>query len=40
VENNRWPQLPVPRNKLAVRFREMAEEDLLSATVRVMLRPV
>ena len=38
-EVNRWERLPVPRNALAARYRHWGDDDLLIATVRVVLRP-
>lgn len=39
-EVNRWPALPVKKQRLAVPYRDMADEDLLPATVRINLMPV
>lgn len=38
-EINRWPALPVPRRKLDPAFQAMPEEDLLIATIRIIMRP-
>lgn len=38
-EINRWPALPVPRKKLDPTFQAMPDEDLLIATIRIIMRP-
>jgi SAM-dependent methyltransferase len=38
-EINRWPKLPVPREKLARPYRDMDEDDLRVATVRLIFHP-
>jgi hypothetical protein len=38
-EVNRWPALPVPRAKLDPAFQAMPDEDLLIATIRIIMRP-
>jgi SAM-dependent methyltransferase len=37
-EVNRWDHLPVPRKALAPAYRDLPEDELLTATVRVILR--
>jgi SAM-dependent methyltransferase len=39
AEVNRFPAIPVPRHKLAEPYRGASDEDLLVATIRVVLRP-
>jgi SAM-dependent methyltransferase len=39
-EVNRWPALPVKRERLAPRYREMPEADLLPATIRINMLPI
>lgn len=39
VEQNRWRELPLRREKLAAPYREMTEDELLAATVRIVCRP-
>jgi SAM-dependent methyltransferase len=39
-EVNRWDRLPVRREKLDRAYRAMADEDLLTATARIVLRPL
>ena len=39
-ELNRWEALPIPRESIAEPYRDVAEADLLVATVRMVLRPV
>ena len=36
---DRWPQLPTPRNKLSVEFRQLEENDLLVSGFDVVLTP-
>jgi SAM-dependent methyltransferase len=38
-EVNRWEKLPLPRGKLDAAFRSMSDDDLLVATIRLILRP-
>ena len=38
-EVNRWERLPLPREALATPYRHRPDDDLLIATVRVVLRP-
>lgn len=38
-EVNRWPRLPLPRATLAQPYRQMPEEQLRIATLRLILRP-
>jgi hypothetical protein len=38
-EVNRWDRLPLPRNSLARPYRGLPDEDMLTATARVILRP-
>jgi hypothetical protein len=39
AEENRWEHLPIPRRRLAAPYRDLSDEQLLCATVRVVLRP-
>jgi hypothetical protein len=39
-EVNRWAALPVDRKKLARPYRNMSDEELLPATIRLILRPM
>jgi hypothetical protein len=39
VAEARWPELPTPRAKLAPRFRNLLEDDLLVYNLEVVLRP-
>jgi hypothetical protein len=39
-EVNRWPQVPVARRKLAEPFKQMPDDELRVATVRLILRPI
>ena len=39
-ELNRWETLPIPRESIVQPYRDVAEADLLVATVRMVLRPV
>jgi hypothetical protein len=38
-EVNRWPTIPLARGKLAPAYQAVSDEDLLIATVRIILRP-
>jgi hypothetical protein len=38
-EVNRWPALPVPRGRLDTTFQSMPDEELLIATIRIIMRP-
>ncbi|HYO09346.1 MAG TPA: class I SAM-dependent methyltransferase [Tepidisphaeraceae bacterium] len=38
-EVNRWPQIPVARRKLDAAYQSAPDEDLLVATIRIILRP-
>ncbi len=38
-EVNRWPEIPVPRRKLAAPYRDMPKDELRVATVRLVCRP-
>ena len=40
VEANRWPGLPIARGSLAPPYSEMAEDELLVRTARVVCRPI
>jgi SAM-dependent methyltransferase len=38
-EVNRWPAMPVARAKLDPAYRSASDDDLLVATIRIILRP-
>jgi SAM-dependent methyltransferase len=38
-EVNRWPALPLPRCKMQPEYQAMPDEELLVATIRIILRP-
>lgn len=38
-EVNRWDRVPIPRQRLAPPYRDLSEDDLCAATVRMVLRP-
>jgi hypothetical protein len=39
AEVNRWAEIPLDRKKLAAPYQQMPEDDLLAATIRIVLRP-
>jgi hypothetical protein len=38
IDETRWSQLPIPRNKMAIEFRNRSESDLLVSTSHLVLR--
>jgi hypothetical protein len=38
-ELNQWPALPVSRKRLARPYRDMPDDELRTATIRIILRP-
>ena len=40
TEDNRWEKLPLRRQALALPYRNMSDDELLSATVKVLLHPL
>jgi hypothetical protein len=39
VSEQRWPELPLARGKMASQFRQFADEDFMVRDMRVMMRP-
>jgi SAM-dependent methyltransferase len=39
LSEDRWPELPLPRNKMASQFKQYADEDFMIREMRVVMRP-
>ncbi|MHC4052549.1 methyltransferase domain-containing protein [Bradyrhizobium sp. 25ACV] len=40
ISEQRWPELPLPRDRMAPQFRPFADEDFMVCEIRVIMRPV
>jgi len=40
IDQQRWPALPLPREKMAPQFREFTDEDFMVCEMRIVMRPV
>jgi hypothetical protein len=39
LSEDRWPELPLARNKMASQFKRFADEDFMVREMRVVMRP-
>lgn len=40
ISEQRWPELPLPRDQMATQFRPYKDEDFMVSEIRVIMRPV
>jgi hypothetical protein len=39
ISEQRWPQLPLSRDKMAPQFQKFSDEDFMVCEMRVVMRP-
>ena len=40
IAEDRWPEMPLPRDKMAAEFRDLPDEDFMVREIRIAMKPV